>query len=72
MGFDKLCSMISNISSKSEEIFPESRLSSDLGLCSFDIMMLIFQIEEICGNKVCIFSIKKDMTVKELYDLISK
>lgn len=70
MEFKQLCDMINNILPKSKSIFPESRLSSDLGLCSFDMMLLIFQIEEICGHKISVSAIKKDMNVKELYKLI--
>lgn len=71
MEFEQLCDMINDILPKSKNIFPESRLSSDLGLCSFDMMLLVFQIEGICGHKISVSTIKKDMNVKELYRLIN-
>ncbi len=70
MEFNELCMIINNILPESKDIIPESCLSSDLGLCSFDIMALIYQIEKICGHEISVSAIKKDMTVKELCKLI--
>lgn len=72
MEYNQFCTMISNILPEPKKILPENCLSSDLGLCSFDMMILIFQIEEACGHQVVVSSIKQDITVKELYELIFK
>lgn len=70
MEYNKLCKIINNILSGNKKILPEDCLMKDLGLCSFDMMILIFQLEEECGYQLCISDIKKDMTVKELYELV--
>lgn len=72
MDYTKFLSILQNICPEAEKILPENRLVSDLGLCSFDMMMLLFQLENECGYQIYISTIKQDITVKELFDLISK
>lgn len=70
MEYNKLCKMINDILPEAKKILPEDCLANDLGLCSFDMMMLIFQLEKECGHQISISDIKKDMTVKELFELV--
>ena len=72
MDYTKFLSIIQNILPATKDILPTSRLSGDLGLCSFDMMMLLFQLERVCGCQVDVSSVKQDITVNELFELISK
>lgn len=72
MEYEKFCSLINDLLPEEQEILPNKHLSSDLGICSFDMMMLIFQIEELSGRKVEISAIKKDMMVKDFFELFCK
>lgn len=62
--------MLQNLLPEVKEILPTHRLACDLGLCSFDMMMLLFQIESDCGCQVDVSTIKQDITVEELFELI--
>lgn len=72
MEYEKFCSLIHDLLPEEQEILPDKHLSSDLGICSFDMMMLIFQIEELSEHKVEISEIKKDMTVRDFFGLFYK
>lgn len=49
------------------EITEDSKLRDDLGLCSYDMMLLIALLEEKTGKKVNMTVLKNDVTVKGLY-----
>lgn len=70
MNYKQLCAIITDILPKQKEISSESRLSSDLGLCSFDMMLLIFRVEEASGIQIDASSLKKDITVEELLNIV--
>lgn len=70
MEYDKLCEIINDILPEKKKISPEDYIVKDLGLCSFDIMVLIFQLEEEFGHQVRISDVKKDMMIKELFELV--
>ena len=66
MEYEKFCSLINDLLPEEQEILPNKHLSSDLGICSFDM------IEELSGRKVEISAIKKDMMVKDFFELFCK
>lgn len=70
MKCEQFCGLIHDIFPELEEVLPEQRIASDLGLCSFDIMMIIVQIEELYGCQVDVSLIKKDMTVREFFSVV--
>lgn len=70
MNYMQLCKIIMDTIPVTKEIFPDSRLSSDLGLCSFDMMLLLFQIEKIIGTQVDLSLLKNDMTVSEMLNIL--
>ena len=72
MDYQCLCEIINNIIPVSKTITPDSKLASDLGLCSFDMMLLLFNIEERAGVQINISNLKKNMTVKELLNVIEQ
>ena len=47
MKYQQLCTVLRDYLVEEKEIFPEDRLSADLGLCSFDMMVIIERIEEL-------------------------
>ena len=71
MKFDQLSSIISSQMKLKRELQVTERLSSDIGMCSFDMMVLIVEIENACGHEINAQLIKKDMTVKELLKVIN-
>ena len=71
MKFDQLSSIISSQMKLKRELQVTERLSSDIGMCSFDMMVLIVEIENACGHEINAQLIKKDMTVKELLNVIN-
>lgn len=70
MKLEQLCSIISSQINIEEKINSTDRLS-DLGICSFDMMVIIVEIKTLCGHDVDTTLIKKDMTVLELLNLIN-
>lgn len=70
MNYQSLCELIIDIISTPKTINHDSRLASDLGLCSFDMMLLLFKIEEAVGIQIDISKLKSDMTVGEILDII--
>ncbi len=69
MNLEQLCKII-NVETK--EDVSQKHLASDLGLCSYDMMVLLVEIEDTCGHEIDTGLIKKDMTVTELLDVINK
>ncbi|MCD7949413.1 MAG: phosphopantetheine-binding protein [Erysipelotrichaceae bacterium] len=69
MDLEQLCKII-NVEAK-EDIL-QKHLASDLGLCSYDMMVLIVEIEDSCGYEIDTSLIKKDMTIAEVLDIINK
>ena len=72
MDYEQFCNMIEELMSEPAEIQREQQLSGDLGLCSFDMMMLTARIEAATGADLDVTRITKYTTVGELYDLIGK
>lgn len=70
MGFEELSAIIKENMTEPCEIRPESTLSADLHLCSFDIMMVIMQIERTAGVRVNVSGMTRGMTVEGLRALI--
>ena len=72
MNFEQFCLIINDLLPKPMEILPEYSLLNDLGLCSFDMMVLIVQIEEISEKNIDVSSMRNNMTVQELFTLINR
>lgn len=72
MDYNVFCKIIAENLSTIRTIQANDRLASDLGLCSFDLMVLLFNLEQTIGHQIDASSMKKDITVKELFDLISE
>lgn len=71
MNCQSLCELISSVISTNQPIKIDSRLASDLGLCSFDMMLLLFKIEEEAGITIDASRLKNDMTVGDLLEVIA-
>ena len=71
MKYEQLCTLIHESLLDDREISPNQLLSSDLGLCSFDMMVIIGRVEEITGHQINLSDIKKDMTVQEFFSIIN-
>lgn len=71
MSFERLCELLAEIAPVPETICLESRLSSDLGLCSFDMMLLLLRIEESIAAEIDTSALKSDMTLHEILTLIN-
>lgn len=71
MNIDELKLIISKQLSLENEAESSDHLATDLGLCSFDMMVMIVEIENICGHEINTALIKKDMTVNELLSLVN-
>lgn len=71
MNFQNLCELISGVVSVDQTVNKDSRLASDLGLCSFDMMLLLFKIEEATGKTIDASNLESDMTVEELLEVIA-
>lgn len=71
MKFEQLSSIISSQMALEREIKKTERLGSDVGMCSFDMMVLILEIENASGNEINTKLIKKDMTVEELLNIVN-
>lgn len=55
-----------------KDVLPDSKLDEDLGLCSFDVMAIICDIERSKKVSVDISKFKSGMTVSEFFEAISK
>lgn len=72
MNYQSLCELITTIIPTLQTIKPNSKLVSDLGLCSFDMMLLLYKLEEAVGIQIDASKLKRDMTVEELLQLIDQ
>ena len=70
MEYNRLCKMICSVKEKEMEIHPCDKMASDLGLCSFELMVLIVQIEGECNCEIDVSLLNYDMTVQELLDVM--
>ncbi|MGN1345012.1 MAG: acyl carrier protein [Traorella sp.] len=70
MDYQSLCELIIDIISTPKTINHDSRLASDLGLCSLDMMLLFLRIEETTGLEIDMSKLKMDMTVDEILEII--
>ena len=71
MSYEQLCRIINKQSSKFQHITLESKLSDDLGLSSFDLMVIIVEIEEKSDRQIDVSFLHKNMTVEELLSVIN-
>lgn len=71
MKFKQLSSIISSQMALERKIQGTETLSNDIGMCSFDMMMLIVEIENECGYEINTDLIQKDTTVDELLSIIN-
>ena len=72
MNYDQLCEIIKDVIPQSKEVFPDSKIVSDLGICSFDMMLLLFRIEDMMDVQIDTSLLKKDMTVNEILNVINE
>ena len=72
MNYQNLCELITSIIPTPQIIKPDSRLASDLGLCSFDMMLLLYKLEETVDIQIDVSKLKNDMTVEELLKIIER
>lgn len=72
MKLQQLCDLISSQMKLEKNIEKTDCLSSDLGMCSFDMMVLIVDLESACGHEINTMMLKKDMTVGELLAVINQ
>lgn len=71
MGFAELADMLAEISGvDADSIRMSTCLSTELGLCSYDIMTLIAMIEAKTGIKINLLELSGQMTVGDLIDVI--
>jgi acyl carrier protein len=70
MDYEEYCKMIEELMPEPAEIRREQQLSGDLGLCSFDMMLLTQRLEAESEEDLDVTRITKYTTVGELYDLI--
>ena len=71
MTFKKFTEMVEEIADKHSIVSGNSRITSDLGLCSFDVMVLLSRIEHEVNHPIDVALMTRDMTIKQLYDLIN-
>ena len=71
MSYEQLCRIINKQSSKFQNITLESKLSDDSGLSSFDLMVIIVEIEEKSDRQIDVSFLHKNMTVEELLSVIN-
>lgn len=71
MTIKKLTEIVIEIADNNSNVSENSRIISDLGLCSFDVMVLLSRIEHEVHHPIDATVMTRDMTVKQLYDLIS-
>lgn len=71
MDLNELKIIISKQLSLENGVKASDHLATDLGLCSFDMMVLIVEIENVCGHEINTTLIKKDMTIAELLNVIN-
>ena len=71
MKFKQLSGIISSQMALEREIQLTEHLNSDLGMCSYDMMVLIVEIENVCGHEINTKLIKRDMTVEELLNIVN-
>ena len=71
MNLNELKTVISKQLSSEDNVSATKHLATDLGLCSFDMMVMIVEIESTCGHEINTALIKKDMTVEELLNVIN-
>lgn len=71
MDLNELKIIISKQLSLENGVKASDHLATDLGLCSFDMMVLIVEIENVCGHEINTTLIKRDMTIAELLNVIN-
>ena len=70
MKLEQLCSIISSQINIEEKINSTDRLS-DLGICSFDMMVILVQIERMYGLEVDTSQIQNDISVMDFCNVIN-
>ena len=67
MTIDEIKSIICEVMEQSDlEIHMEDNLHEDLGMCSFDAMMMIFLIEERSHKRIDISKLSENTTIEGL------
>lgn len=72
MELQQLCDIISSQMKLDKKIERTDCLSSDIGMCSFDMMVLIVELENACGHEINTMMIKNDMTVEEFLAVVNQ
>lgn len=54
------------------EIYPGNILEDELGVCSFDMMAIVFELERECHTLIDASKFKKQMTVQDLVDIVEE
>ena len=67
MELSNFCEMLKEFTDSKTEILPESRLTEDLGLCSFDMMLILDTVERKIQREVCLDNLELVKTVGDLY-----
>lgn len=70
MTYNQLCEIIQEIADTNSIVSRKSRLTSDLGLCSFDMMVLLSRLEDKINHSIDVTTISQDMTIEQLYEMI--
>ncbi len=70
MNFIELTDIIKQNLPEEKNINPDTRLSDDLGLCSFDMMLIIMQIDKVVSKKLDLTAFSKAKTVDDLYKIV--
>lgn len=73
MGFSKFCEILrGTMPDQTVVIRPNSRLVDDLCLCSFDMMVVLDEIERTTNTSVCLDNLISVKTVQDLYEAFFK
>lgn len=72
MEYDELLEIIKDVLPIKRDVQPDSKLKEDLGLCSFDMMLIILKLEKYINNEVDTSEFAKADTVNELYKIVKQ
>lgn len=67
---ERVLSILQRHTVSQSEIMYGDRIESDLGLCSFDMMLIVYEIEEELHKTIDFRKLHSDMTVKEFLAVI--
>lgn len=72
MTFEELKTIIESVVQEKVVIEPESILTDDLGITSFEMMVIIVKIEDEYKFQVDLSRVRKGMSVKDLLSIVYK